>query len=66
MMRASEAKNILIADLEERKAYPAKFAGDCPQCGEPIREGDDIYFIGGKRMCDADRIELIDHLEDLA
>lgn len=65
MIKPAEAKAILIADLENRKAYPARFDQDCPTCGEPIEEGDDLYFIGDKRMCDNCRIDLIDNLEDL-
>lgn len=63
-MTAEEIKQLILTDIEEKKVYVSKWDSTCPNCGEEVLEGDEMVYIGGKRLCNECVGEIISHLED--
>lgn len=50
----ADVKNMLVMDLENKKTKFEFFHDgmNCPTCGYPVRAGDALYIIGGKKCCE--------------
>lgn len=64
MLKHAEAKKLLIDDLEDKKAYEVRGFTECASCGGDMLSGDECYYIGGKRVCDQCRLDLVEFLEE--
>ena len=64
--KTSDLKDILIEELQSKKAFDANWQTECDIGGEDIEEGEAFVFMGNKKkVCESCMGELIEIVEAL-
>lgn len=61
----SQVKDIIMEDLDEKKPYTASWDFDCEIGFDTISEGDEFFYIAGKKVCNDCRSEIRDVVEEM-
>lgn len=60
----SEAIQLVAEDLDEKKPYTANWDFDCAICFDKINEGDEFFYLAGKKVCNNCRSSVREVLEE--
>ena len=62
-MRKRKIIKCILNEISSKKVYSAHYRQRCQACEEFIEEEEDLYFLGGEKICNDCLGDIIDYLE---